>query len=35
MKRSAVAILPALRANNGKAAATLARKLLPFGRMTG
>lgn len=35
MKRSAVAILPALRANNGKAAAALARKLLPFGRMTG
>ncbi|MGH6616693.1 hypothetical protein [Sphingomonas sp.] len=35
MKRSAVAILPALRANNGKAAAALARKLLPFGRMAG
>ena len=33
MKRAAIAILPALRANDGKAAATLARKLLPFGRM--
>lgn len=33
MKRAAEAILPALRANNGKAAAALARKLLPFGRI--
>ena len=33
MKRAAEAILPALRANNGKAAAALARKLLPFGRV--
>lgn len=33
MKRSAIAILPALRANDGKTAAALARKLLPFGRM--
>ncbi|WP_336959802.1 hypothetical protein [Sphingobium aquiterrae] len=34
MKRGAIAILPALRANNGKAAAALARKLLPFGKLT-
>ncbi len=34
MKRNAIAILPALRAKDGKAAAALARKLLPFGRMT-
>lgn len=33
MKRSAIAILPALRANDGKAAAALASKLLPFGKM--
>lgn len=33
IKRSATAILPALRANNGKAAATLARVLLPFGKL--
>jgi hypothetical protein len=33
MKRNAMAILPALRANNGKAAAELARKLLPFGKL--
>jgi hypothetical protein len=35
MKRAAAAILPALRANNAKAAATLARKLLPFGQLGG
>nr|WP_034161170.1 hypothetical protein [Sphingomonas sp. ERG5] len=35
MQRNAIAILPALRANNGKAAAALARKLLPFGRLAG
>jgi hypothetical protein len=34
MKRSAMALLPSLRANDGKAAAALARKLLPFGRLT-
>ncbi|WP_223262916.1 hypothetical protein [Sphingobium sp. SCG-1] len=33
MKRNAVAILPALRASNGKAAAALAKKLLPFGTL--
>lgn len=33
MKRNALAILPALRANDGKAAATLSRKLLPFGKL--
>jgi hypothetical protein len=33
MKRAAVAILPALRANDGKTAAMLARKLLPFGKL--
>lgn len=33
MKRGALAILPALRANDGKAAAALARKLLPFGKV--
>lgn len=33
MKRAALAILPALRANDGKTAAALARKLLPFGRL--
>lgn len=32
-KRSALAILPALRARDGKGAAALARKLLPFGRL--
>ncbi|WP_395327160.1 hypothetical protein WBP06_10240 [Novosphingobium sp. BL-8H] len=34
LKRAALAILPALRANDGKAAAALALKLLPFGRLT-
>jgi hypothetical protein len=34
MKRAAEAILPALRAHKGKAAAALSRKLLPFGRIT-
>jgi hypothetical protein len=33
MKRGALAILPALRLNDGKAAAALSRKLLPFGRL--
>ena len=33
MKRNAAAILPALRAGNGKAAAAQARKLLPFGKL--
>ena len=33
MKRAAMAILPALRANDGKTAAGLARKLLPFGKI--
>lgn len=33
MKRNAIAILPALRDNEGKAAAALARKLLPFGKL--
>lgn len=33
IKRSAVAMLPALRANDGKAAAAMARKLLPFGKL--
>jgi hypothetical protein len=33
MKRNAIAILPALRGNDGKAAAALARKLLPFGKL--
>lgn len=33
MKRAASAILPALRDNDGKAAAAMARKLLPFGRL--
>lgn len=33
MKRAAAAILPALRAGNGKAAATQARALLPFGKL--
>lgn len=33
MKRGAVAILPALRANDGPAAAAIARKLLPFGKL--
>ncbi len=32
-KRSAIAILPALRAKDGKAAAIIARKLLPFGKL--
>jgi hypothetical protein len=34
MKRAAMAMLPALRANDGKAAAALARKLLPFGKLS-
>ena len=33
MKRAGLAILPALRANDGKAAAALSRKLLPFGKI--
>ncbi|HUD28113.1 MAG TPA: hypothetical protein VMQ93_04520 [Novosphingobium sp.] len=33
MKRAAASILPELRANNGKAAAAEARKLLPFGKL--
>ncbi len=33
MKRAAIAILPALRANDGKMAAKLARRLLPFGKL--
>ncbi len=33
MKRAASAILPMLRANDGKGAAALARKLLPFGKI--
>lgn len=33
MKRAAASILPALRANDGKAAAAQARKLLPFGKL--
>ncbi|MET0241662.1 MAG: hypothetical protein ABW184_17355 [Sphingobium sp.] len=33
MKRAATAIAPALRANDGKAAAGIARKLLPFGKL--
>ena len=33
VKRAAIAILPALRANDGKTAAVLARKLLPFGKL--
>ena len=33
MKRAALAILPALRANDGAAAAALSRKLLPFGKL--
>lgn len=33
MKRGATAMLPALRANDGKAAAALARKALPFGKL--
>lgn len=33
MKRAAASILPALRANNAKAAAALARKLMPFGQL--
>ena len=35
MKRAAGAILPALRSGDGKGAAALARKLLPFGRLAG
>ncbi|HEX7782008.1 MAG TPA: hypothetical protein VF509_04300 [Sphingobium sp.] len=35
MKRNAAAILPALRAGKGKAAADLSRTLLPFGRLKG
>lgn len=33
LKRAAIALLPTLRANNGKAAAALALKLLPFGKL--
>jgi len=33
MKRAALTILPALRANDGKTAARLSRKLLPFGKI--
>jgi hypothetical protein len=33
MQRSAIAILPALRAKDGKAAAALAEMLLPFGKL--
>ena len=33
MKRSATALLPALRARDGKGAAAMARKLLPFGKI--
>lgn len=33
MKRAALSVLPSLRANNGKAAAELARKLVPFGKI--
>lgn len=33
MKRAALTVLPSLRANNGKAAAALARKLVPFGKI--
>lgn len=33
MKRAAQTVLPSLRANNGKAAAALARKLVPFGKI--
>jgi hypothetical protein len=33
MKRAAIAVLPALRANDGKQAALLARKLMPFGKL--
>lgn len=33
IRQSAIALLPSLRANDGKTAAVLARKLLPFGRL--
>ncbi|MEE4451243.1 hypothetical protein [Novosphingobium resinovorum] len=33
MKRAALSVLPSLRANNGKAAAEMARKLVPFGKI--
>ncbi|MFC6621225.1 hypothetical protein AB3M93_01260 [Novosphingobium panipatense] len=33
MQRAALAVLPALRANDGKKAAVLARKLVPFGQL--
>lgn len=33
MKRAAVALLPTLRANDGKGAAAIARRLLPFGKL--
>ncbi|PZQ54299.1 MAG: hypothetical protein DI555_12760 [Novosphingobium pentaromativorans] len=33
MKRAALSILPSLRANDGKSAARLSRKLLPFGKI--
>lgn len=35
MKRAAIAILPALRANDGAKAEKLSRKLLPFGNLAG
>lgn len=35
LKRAAISMLPALRANDGKAAAALALKLLPFGKLAG
>ncbi len=35
MKRNAIEILPALRANDGKTASAQARKLLPFGKLVG
>ena len=33
MKRDAALILPALQAGDGKGAAAMARKLLPFGQL--
>jgi hypothetical protein len=35
MQRNAALIAVPLRANDGKAAAALARKLLPFGQLSG
>lgn len=34
MKKAAIALLPSLRANDGKAAAALASKLMPFGKLS-